>query len=384
MMAGLLFARAGLKVTVLEKHKDFLRDFRGDTVHPSTLELFHELGWLDELLALDHKAISTFSATFSGHKYELASLATLPVKAPFIAMMPQWDLLDFLARKASQYSGFALKMDLEATNLLFDGDRVAGVSTSLGVERATLTLLCAGRGNALTKQSKLPGKSYGSPMDVLWFRIEKDAAKHASTGFYVSGGGLIVTIDRNDYWQVAMAINKGEAGILKAKGLDAIKQQIIEIAPILSEDINSLESVDDLKLLNVQMDQLEQWSRPGLLAIGDAAHAMSPIAGVGINLAVQDAVAAANIIVPAFLAGGNIGAAAQNVQKRRLFPASATQALQRVIQKQVIGKSLEATGAVQAPLPIRLIGRFPFLGGLAARFVGLGFRPEHIQTPETK
>jgi len=384
MMAGLLFARAGCKVLVLEKHADFLRDFRGDTVHPSTLELLRELGLLDEFLKRPHDKVTTLTARVADRKITIADLSHLPVESRFVAMMPQWEFLDFLADEARLYPTFNLRMEAQAVDLVMEGGRVAGVRLTDGEElRAPLTLAADGRGSILRKKAGLPKKDLGAPIDVLWFRLPKEPTPANETGGTFGAGTLVVEIDRGDYWQCAYVVPKGAAEEIRAKGIAAFRFDVRRAAPDLRDAVDTLEDWDQVKLLSVSLDRLETWWRPGLLAIGDAAHAMSPVGGVGINLAVQDAVAAANILAARLAKGENIDPLLKKVQVRRLFPTRVIQAAQKAVHDRVLTPLVLRRAVLQTvPLPLRLFERFPVLRRIPARLVGLGVRREHIRSPD--
>ena len=384
MMAGLLFARAGCKVLVLEKHADFLRDFRGDTVHPSTLELLRELGLLDEFLKRPHDKVTTLTARVADRKITIADLSHLPVESRFVAMMPQWEFLDFLADEARLYPTFNLRMEAQAVDLVMEGGRVAGVRLTDGEElRAPLTLAADGRGSILRKEAGLPNKDLGAPIDVLWFRLPKEPTPANETGGTFGAGTLVVEIDRGDYWQCAYVVPKGAAEEIRAKGIAAFRSDVRRAAPDLRDAVDTLEDWDQVKLLSVSLDRLETWWRPGLLAIGDAAHAMSPVGGVGINLAVQDAVAAANILAARLAKGENIDPLLKKVQARRLFPTRVIQAAQKAVHDRVLTPLVLRRAVLQTvPLPLRLFERFPVLRRIPARLVGLGVRREHIRSPD--
>lgn len=389
MVAGLLLARAGVAVTVLEKHGDFLRDFRGDTVHPSTLEIFHELGLLDALLKLPHARMDRLSLNLFGRPIAIGDLSHLPVAAPFIAMMPQWDLLDFIADHAKVYPAFTLRMNCEATGVTSDGDgRISGVTTVDGETLpARLVIAADGRRSILRAAAQLPLVDLGAPMDVLWFRIVKPAGLgmgEVPLGT-VQPGRMLVAIDRGEYWQTARIIPKGGFDAVQAAGLDAFRTDIAELVPEMAVGLASLTRWDDVKLLSVSLDRLTRWHRPGLLAIGDAAHAMSPIGGVGINLAVQDAVAAANVLAAALVQGDNPDPLLQQVQARRWRATRWMQAIQAAAQRRVLLPLLEGQVAGdRIPLPIRLLDRFPLLRRIPARIIGLGFGRQHVTSPLAK
>lgn len=384
MMAGLLFARAGCKVVVLEKHADFFRDFRGDTVHPSTLELMRELGLLEEFLKRPHDEIRSLTARVADRRITIADLAHLPVDSRFVALMPQWDFLDFLAGAARKYPTFHLRMEAEAVDLLFEGGRVAGVRLEDGSEvRARLTIAADGRSSILRDKAQLPRKDLGAPIDVLWFRLPKKPTESNVTGGTFGAGALVVQIDRGDYWQCAYVVPKGAAEDMRAKGIDAFRTDLARSAPELAPVVGTLTDWDQLKLLTVTLDRLEQWWRPGLLVIGDAAHAMSPVGGVGINLAVQDAVAAANILAGPLAAGGNVDPLLRKVQERRLFPTRVIQAGQRAIHNRILTPLvLRKAKLTKVPFVLRLFDQLPVLRRIPARLIGLGVRREHIRSPD--
>lgn len=385
LMAGLLFARAGVETLVLEKHGDFLRDFRGDTVHPSTLELIDQLGWLDELLELPHVRVDRLSARIGGQFVQIADFRHLPVPAPFIAMMPQWDLLDFIARKAKAYPCFRLAMNSEAMDITTTADgRVSGVKLADGsLIEADLIVAADGRRSILRDEAALPLETLGAPMDVFWFRVEKAPGDEGETFGVFERGHIFILIDRGDYWQCAYVFGKGGGDTVKARDLDDFKGELIGYLPRLEHGLAAIQNWDEIKLLSVSLDRLTRWHRPGLLAIGDAAHAMSPIGGVGINLAVQDAVAAANILASPMAAGEAADALLEKVQKRRWTPTSRIQRLQKLAQNTLIAPVLAGQSEVsKPPLPLRLINRVPLLQRIPARIVGLGFNREKIESPD--
>ncbi len=384
MMAGLLFARAGCRVLVLEKHADFFRDFRGDTVHPSTLELLRELGLLEEFLKRPHDEVRKLTGRVANEQIVIADMGHLPVQSRFVVLMPQWDFLDFLAQEARHYPTFTLKMEAEAADLLWDGDRVAGSRLKSGEEvRAPLTIAADGRTSILRDKARLPWKDLSAPIDVLWFRLPKEKTAGNETGGTFGAGAMIVEIDRGDYWQCAYVVPKGAAGEIEAKGIEAFRENIAHAAPELRSTVDALEEWDQVKLLSVSLDRLTCWSRPGLLAIGDAAHAMSPVGGVGINLAIQDAVAAANILAGPLAAGQNVDGLLGKVQERRLFPTRVIQGVQRMIHNRVLTPLVVRKIVLdKVPWPLRIFQRLPFLSRIPARLVGLGVRREHIRSPD--
>ena len=386
MMAGLLFARAGIRTAVLEKHADFLRDFRGDTVHPSTLELMHELGMGEDFLQRPHQPMERLSGTFGGETIEIADFSALPIRSKFIAFMPQWHFLDFLASEAEAFPAFSLHMRTEATELMREDGRVTGVRASTPdgpVQfRAKLTIGADGRGSTLRDQSGLQVKTLGAPIDVLWFKADRPAGEENHSLLNANNGRIVVTIDRGDYLQCALVIAKGGADDVVAAGLEAFRSTVVRAVPKLEGAMDGLESMDDVKLLTVAVDRLERWAKPGLLMIGDAAHAMSPIGGVGINLAIQDAVAAANLLAAKLKHGELSDEDLQLVRKRRLWAVRATQFVQVQAQNRIIAPIISGErGTQRPPMPLRLVSRIPWLKRQFAKLVGLGFRPEHIRSP---
>jgi 2-polyprenyl-6-methoxyphenol hydroxylase-like FAD-dependent oxidoreductase len=384
VMAGLLFARAGCKVQVLEKHADFFRDFRGDTVHPSTLELLRELGLLDEFLKRPHDEVRSLTARVADRQITIADMSHLPVKSRFVALMPQWDFLDFLAQEARHYPTFSLRMEAEAVDLIVERDRVAGVRLKNGEEvRARLTIAADGRDSILRDKAGLPKKDLGAPIDVLWFRLPKEKTPVNETGGTFGAGTLVVEIDRGDYWQCAYVVPKGAADEIRRKGLAAFRADVARAAPELAGVVGTLRKWDQVKLLSVSLDRLQRWWRPGLLAIGDAAHAMSPVGGVGINLAIQDAVAAANILAAPLARGEDVDPLLKKVQERRMLPTRVIQGAQRAVHDRVLTPLVIRKAVLdKVPLPLRLFERLPFLRRIPARLVGLGVRREHIRSPD--
>jgi 2-polyprenyl-6-methoxyphenol hydroxylase-like FAD-dependent oxidoreductase len=379
MMAGLLFARAGCTVQVLEKHADFFRDFRGDTVHPSTMEILDQLGMLQRFLKRPHNRVDGAELRIAGREWTIGDLAHLHTPAPFIAMMPQWDFLDFLREEARAFPGFHLEMEAPVTGFIEEAGRVAGVKLQNGSEfRARLTIAADGRASIV--RTMLPVEDLGAPMDVFWFRVAKKEGKGGLRG-NVERGRLLVLIDRGDYWQCAFLIPKGAAAEYQARGIDSIREEVAAAAPP-DLDLSELDEITDLHLLTVKLDRLTCWQRPGLLAIGDAAHAMSPIGGIGINLAVQDAVAAANILAWPLARGEDVDPLLNKVQERRLFPTRVIQGAQKAAQDRVIGRLLQPGAPItNAPLFIRLLNRFPLLRRIPGRLIGLGVRRERVRSP---
>ncbi|WP_168070969.1 FAD-dependent oxidoreductase [Sphingomonas kaistensis] len=380
VMAGLLFARAGCRVTVLEKHADFFRDFRGDTVHPSTMEILDQLGWLDDFLARPHNRIDHAELRVAGREWTIGDLSHLATPAPFIAMMPQWDFLDFLRDKAAAFPGFDLEMAEPVSDFIEEDGRVAGVRLADGTERrARLVIAADGRASLVRQRAMLPLETLGAPMDVFWFRVGKATPGSALRGS-VERGRLLVMIDRGDYWQCAFLIPKGKAAELTGGGIEPIRAAFAAAAPEL--DLSDLHSIDDLKLLSVSLDRLTCWHRPGLLAIGDAAHAMSPIGGVGINLAIQDAVAAANALAGPLAAGVEVDTLLHKVEERRRLPTRLVQSAQKNAQDRIIGRLLEPGPPLdRAPWLIRLLDKAPFLRRIPGRLIGLGIRREKVESP---
>jgi 2-polyprenyl-6-methoxyphenol hydroxylase-like FAD-dependent oxidoreductase len=386
MVAALLFARAGLSVTVLEKHGDFLRDFRGDTVHPSTLRVFADLGLLDRLLERPHDKVGGVGVWIGGRHFEVADVSGTDRRWNFVAMMPQWEFLDFLAVAARRYQGFELLMNAEALGLVEDGSRVSGVRCRVdGQERiseARLVIAADGRRSVLRKEADLAVTDLGAPMDVFWFRVPKHLAPENQTTGIATPGRIMALIDRGTYWQCAYVFPKGSSDAVRARGLDSFRAKVAAAAPMLAGEIGAVASWDDVKLLTVTLDRLERWHRPGLLVIGDAAHAMSPVGGIGINIAVQDAVAAANILAGPMRQGSDPDPLLAQVQKRRLPAVRLTQGMQKAVQERIISAVLAGDGPLQAPRALRLLNRFPLLRRIPGRLVGFGFRPERVRSPE--
>jgi 2-polyprenyl-6-methoxyphenol hydroxylase-like FAD-dependent oxidoreductase len=386
MMVGYLLARAGIDVIVLEKHADFLRDFRGDTIHPSTMELMQELGLLDAFLRLPHRKVERLVGEIGKVRVTMAEFTRLSSACKFVAFMPQWDFLDFMADRGRGYQSFRLMMKTEATDPIEQGGRIVGLWANAqagAVEiRADLVIGADGRHSTIRERAGLKVEDLGAPMDVLWMRLSRRADDYAETFGHFEAGGIFIMVDRGDYWQCAYVIEKGSAGQVMKRDIDEFRHTILALSPWLGERVNELKSWDDVKLLTVALDRLPQWYRPGLLCIGDAAHAMSPIGGVGINLAIQDAVAAANILADPLSAGAVTLDHLAQVQRRREWPTRVTQAFQRTIQNRVIGPVLAGTKQPKVPLTVKLLDWFPPLRGIPARFIGIGVRPEHIRTKE--
>jgi 2-polyprenyl-6-methoxyphenol hydroxylase-like FAD-dependent oxidoreductase len=383
MMAGLLLGRAGVRVLVLEKHADFLRDFRGDTVHPSTLEILDELGLYETFLQRPHTKAYRLRGRFGGLETTFADFTHLPTRAKFVALMPQWDFLDFLAQEARRYSKFSLLMQAEATALRSGSGKIVGVDVLTPEGRLEVTcdlvLGCDGRHSIVRRDAGFQIEDLGAPMDVLWFRLPRKPTDPDEPVGSFGTGHILVGINRGDYWQCGFVIAKGALEAVKAKGLDTIREAIADVTPFLTDRTGDIQGFDDFRLLTVGVDRLRTWHRAGVLCIGDAAHTMSPIGGVGINLAIQDAVAAANILARPLREGRLRDADLAAVQDRRLRPTQVIQWLQVQIQTRVISGVLGSTRQPDPPLPLRLIARFPFLARIPARLIGLGYRRERVK-----
>jgi 2-polyprenyl-6-methoxyphenol hydroxylase-like FAD-dependent oxidoreductase len=386
MMLGLLLARAGVEIEVLEKHADFLRDFRGDTIHPSTLEVLRELGLLQQFLSRPHQKLEHLAAVFGDTPIRIADFSHLRTSCRFIVLMPQWDFLDFLAGVARRYGTFHLRMQTEATGLIEERGRVIGVAAKApeGVLaiHADLVVAADGRHSMMRNAAGLQVKELGAPIDVLWLRLSKQAGDPNEAFGRVGLGALLVMLDRGDYWQCAYVIAKGGAERLKGEGIAAFRARLAEIAPGWRGRLQELKDWEDVKLLSVAVNRLSHWARPGFICIGDAAHAMSPVGGVGINLAVQDAVAASNLLAEALRQGRLTLRSLEAVEERRQFPTRATQWLQVQIQNRLLSRLLASRTMPEPPLPLRLLGSCGYLQRLPARLVGIGIRPEHVETPE--
>jgi len=386
IMLAFLLARAGVDVVVLEKYPDFFRDFRGDTIHPSTLELMYELGLLDAFLAEPHQEVRTLAGQIGGERVVMADLSHLPTHCKFLALMPQWDFLNFLARKAQAYPTFHLHTQTEVTDLLRDGGRITGAvaTTPAGrlEVRAGLVVAADGRHSTVRERAGLELLDFGAPMDVLWFRLARVPDDPSQVLGIVNDGKFLVMLDRGDYWQCGFLIRKGAFDAIRARGLEAFGQDILSVAPFFGDRVRALADWNDVKLLTVRIDRLRTWYRAGLLCIGDAAHAMSPIGGVGINLAVQDAVAAANLLWQPLAAADVSEEALRKVQERREWATRLTQRGQVLIQNNVIDRVLGVPGELSPPWILKLLDRFPILRRIPGRLIGIGFRPEHIRTPE--
>ncbi|MES5486175.1 FAD-dependent oxidoreductase [Bradyrhizobium sp. INPA03-11B] len=384
MMLGYLLGRAGIVVVVLEKHADFFRDFRGDTVHPSTLQVMDELGLIDGFLKLPHQNIQRLDGMFGRTSVRIADLSRLSVKYPFIAMMPQWDFLNFLRESGRRFPSLRVLMSAEATDLIRRGDAVAGVRVNTPdgpIEIETdLVIGCDGRHSIVRERAGLNVEEIGAPMDVLWFRVGRRPDETENLFARIDNGKMMVTFDRGDYWQCAYVIAKGQYEAVKARGLPALLNDVLRLAPILKAGIADVKSFDDVKLLTVAINRLARWTLPGLLCIGDAAHAMSPIGGVGVNLAVQDAVATANILAAKLVQGCPSEDELDAVRRRREFPVRVTQRMQVIAQDNLISAALKG-GDQPVPFALRLITAMPWLQGLTARLVAVGVRPEHVHSP---
>ena len=386
MMCGFLLARAGVDVVVLEKHKDFLRDFRGDTVHPSTLQIMHELGLLEEFLKLPHTEVRAANLEIGDRHLHVGDFTRVPTRCKFIALMPQWDFLNFLAEKAKALPRFRLMMETEAKDLIAQGDRIGGVlaaSPSGELEiRAGLTIAADGRHSVLRDKAGLKLRDLGAPFDVLWLRLPVKPGDPADLIGKVKAGQMFVMIYRGDYWQCAYLIPKGGFDTIKAEGLAKFRARLKQVAGFAADRVDeAITDFDQIKLLTVTVSRLEQWARPGLVCIGDAAHAMSPVGGVGINLAIQDAVATANILGPVLQKGVPTLSDLAKVQARREFPTKVIQAFQVAAQNALLAPTLRTTQTPKPPWIFRLLNAWPWLRQFPARFIGIGVRPEHVRLP---
>ncbi|MDA9493189.1 hypothetical protein XI08_29810 [Bradyrhizobium sp. CCBAU 11361] len=385
MMLGYLLGRAGIDVVVLEKHADFFRDFRGDTVHPSTLQVMDELGLIDGFLKLPHQRLQKMDGLFGGTPVRIADLSRLHTKYPFIAFMPQWDFLNFLREAGKRFASLKVMMNTEAVDLIRRGETIAGVRATtpegpIDIE-ADLTIACDGRHSTVRERAGFEVQEIGAPMDVLWFRAGRKADETENVFARVEPGKMMITFDRGDYWQCAYVIAKGQHDAVKARGLQALLDDVVRMAPILRSGIADVKSFDDIKLLTVAINRLARWTRPGLLLIGDAAHAMSPVGGVGVNLAVQDAVATANLLADKLQHGCPSEDELDAVRRRREFPVKMTQAMQVTVQNNIISGALQGGDRpLKVPLIVRLITALPWLQGIPARLLALGVRPEHVQS----
>jgi len=388
MMLGLLLGRAGVDVVVLEKHADFLRDFRGDTIHPSTLEVVHELGLLEQLLTLPHQKVSRINGQFGDLALTVADFSSLSTQCRFVAFMPQWDFLNLLAEEAARYSTFRLLMQADVTGLIEEAGSVMGLRANtpdgpLEV-RAGLVVGADGRHSTVRSRAGLSVEEFGAPMDVLWFRLSRRSSDPGDPVGRFDAGRIFIMLNRSDYWQCGFVIPKGSRDQLQGQGLPAFRDAVAQLAPFMVDRVGELHDWEPIKLLTVQVDRLRQWYRPGLLCIGDAAHAMSPVGGVGINLAIQDAVATANLLTAPLRAGRLTTQDLQRVQQRREWPTRMTQRVQLMIQDRVIRRVLTDRGRFSPPFAVRLLALVPFLSRIPARMIGLGFRPEHVHTSAPK
>ena len=388
MTLAFLLARMGVDVTVLEKHADFLRDFRGDTIHPSTLDIIRELGFLEEFLKIPHQEVRELAGQVGADTVTIADFRHVPTHCKFLVLMPQWDFLDFLKQKAQLYPSFRLLMEADVTGLIEANGVVVGIraTTPKGpLEiRAGLVVGADGRHSVTRKSGGLTVIDFGAPMDVMWMRITRRPNDPGQTFGHVDRGRILVLLNRDIYWQAAFVIAKGEADHIRERGLVSFREEVGRLEPFLRSRLEEVRDWKEVSVLTVTVDRLESWSRPGLLCIGDAAHAMSPIGGVGINLAIQDAVAAANILGPILANRAPVESELYKVQQRRDFPTRATQRLQLTIQNNIIRRVLGSTREFTLPWPLKLLRRWPFLRRIPARVVGVGFRPEHVKTPEVR
>ncbi|MFK8251004.1 FAD-dependent oxidoreductase [Ancylobacter terrae] len=383
LMLGLLLARAGIDVTVIEKHGDFLRDFRGDTIHPSTLEVMHEIGLLDDLLALPHTRAPTLHAEIGGRDVTLADFSRLPTRCRFIAFMPQWDFLDFLAKHAKSHGNFRLLMRAEVTSLIEEGGRVAGLRAMTGdgaVDiRAPLVVGADGRNSAVRALAGLEVRSFGAPSDVVWMKLSRSPDDPPYTMGHAGPRQGFVMIDRGDYWQCGYVVRKGSFAEVREAGIAAFRASVAAVSPLPPSRVEEIRSFDDVSLLSVRIDRLTRWWKPGLICLGDAAHAMSPIGGVGVNLAIQDAVAAANLLIGPLKSGNLSDRDLAAVEARRAFPTRATQRLQLMMRRGRRRREQEGAPSSGPPGFMKTIARWPVLAHLAGRLIGLGFRPEHVR-----
>lgn len=383
MMLGFLLARAGIDVVVLEKHADFFRDFRGDTIHPSTLQVMDELGLLDDFLKLPHSEIRELGVRIGGVPAAIGDFTHVPGRCKFIALMPQWDFLNFIAERARTLPQFRLLMQTQALDLIREGSRVTGVvAAGPGAEQriaADLVVACDGRHSTLRQAARLKVVEEGAPIDALWMRLSRKPDDPPQTFGNIAPGGILVAIDRTTYYQCAFVIRKGGFERIRQEGIEAFREQVAEIAPFLADRVGEIASFDDAKLLTVVVDRLERWYTEGLLCIGDAAHAMSPVGGVGINLAIADAVAAANILAGPLQKGRVSLEVLRAVQKRREFPMRVIQSIQVIVQNRLLNRILSTREQLRAPAAIRLLDAIPYLRRVPARLVGVGVRPEHVR-----
>jgi 2-polyprenyl-6-methoxyphenol hydroxylase-like FAD-dependent oxidoreductase len=376
-MLGYLLARAGVDVTVLEKHQDFFRDFRGDTVHPSTLEVLHELGLLEDFLKVPHQQLTSVGGVVGNYKFQAADFRHLPTHCKFIALMPQWDFLDFLSSRAKKFPGFHLLMQHEAVGLVSEGVEARTPDGPLEI-KASLVVGCDGRHSTIRQAANLDVLEFGVPIDVLWFRLSRKSGDPEQLLGNINYGKALILINRGDYFQSGLIVPKGSFERIQHDGVDAFRNEILKIAPFLGDRVLELRDWDQVKLLTVRINRLRRWHRPGLLCIGDAAHAMSPAGGVGINLAIQDAVATANLIGDTLRAGSAPESVLARVQKRREFPTRVTQFMQ-VNAHRAFAKIFENPGPITVPWQLKAAVHIPGVQRLVARAVGLGVRPEHIK-----
>ncbi len=388
IMLGFLLARAGVAVLVLEKHRDFLRDFRGDTIHPSTLQIMHELGLLEAFLARPHQEVRELRGIVGDTEIKLADFRHLPTRCKFIALMPQWEFLNFLAGAGGRFPGFHLGMESEVTDLVKEAGRIVGLRAQTPdgpIEvRADLVIGADGRHSIVRERAGLTVNNLGAPIDVLWMRLSKQPGDPGQSAGRINYGRMLVTLDRGDYWQCAFVIRKGGFDAIRERGLAGFRDDIVQIAPFLRDRVAELHDWDDIKLLTVAVDRLERWWRPGLLCIGDCAHAMSPIGGVGINLAIQDAVATGNILARPLRDGRLTDADLQAVQRRRTLPTRLIQGMQVAVQQRILDPVIGSDKPIAAPWPLRLFNRLPWLARIPARLIGVGFRPEHVRSPSAQ
>jgi 2-polyprenyl-6-methoxyphenol hydroxylase-like FAD-dependent oxidoreductase len=382
-MLGYLLARAGIDVVVLEKWPDFFRDFRGDTIHPSTMEILHELGLLEEFLKLPHNETHQVLVHIGGKERQIANFDLLKARAPYIAFIPQWDFLNFISRHASAFPGFHLRMGTEATDIIFENGRAVGVRAKNAEGafdiRAEVIVGADGRHSTIREKAGLIAEDLGAPIDVLWFRVPRTETGAKQSFGYIDSGRFMVMLDRDEYWQCAFVIRKGTFEEIKAKGIEQFRKDITVLASDAKLDMSGLNDWDQVKMLSVAVDRLKQWYKEGVVCIGDSAHAMSPVGGVGINLAVQDAIAAGNILVPAFRAGVPGTNDFARIQKRRELPTKLIQRMQVSLHRHVVEPILTRSGKMPIPWPLRVFSGIPALQGIPARIIGIGFRPEHIE-----
>ena len=384
MMLGLLLARAGVSVLVLEKHADFLSDFRGDTLHPSTLEVIHELSLLERFLRLPHQKVMRINARFGDLEFTVADFSHLPTHCRYVAFIPQWDFLNFLVEVGSRYPGFHVRTSAEATDLIERGGSVVGLRAQTATGpldvRASLVVGADGRDSIVRKRAGLSVEEFGAPMDVLWFRLSRKAEDAVDPMGRFDAGRIFIMLNRGDYWQCGFVIAKGSLDEIRAQGLPLFRDSVAKLAPFAADRVHELQDWEPIKLLTVQVDRLRQWYKPGLLCIGDAAHAMSPVGGVGINLAIQDAVATANLLWHPLHNGRLTEADLAKVQARRMWPTQLTQRAQLVVQNRVIRRVLDGKVPLSPRWAVQLLARFPILRRIPGRMIGLGVRPEHVRT----